>query len=506
MGSRNRAWGDYVDSDRSTPQLGRTAVQGGGITVISRVACQVIQLGATMILSRLLLPEDFGVVAMVTSIVGFVLLFGDLGLTDATLQAESMLQRQASILFWVTTLFNLAVALILAASSPLLALLYKDPRVGPITLVLAVQVVVFGAANQHYTLLKRSMAFVEVSISALISTVLSNALAIAAVLLGFGYWSLIIRELASAATRALVGWYLCRWRPSIVRTLSGAGGLIKFGVTTMGSLGVAYFSDNLDKTLVGVAYGASPLGYYTRAFGLFTLPLGQFSSSLHHVAVSILSRVRTDKREFVRLYLRAVETISLLGMPLAALITITSSDLVLFLFGPQWSQSAVLLALLAPSAGFRMLYVTNDWLNASLGRADRRLKWQIISLCGTVCALGIGLIFSLKGVTISYSVLSAVLVFPALLYAGQPAGLKLRAILGAIWRSVVAAVLAAVPSGWFAILIRPSFGTFPTLCATSVIFILLYACAILVCYWGLSPFQDIVYMARLVLGRRGRQG
>lgn len=496
----------YVDLSPATAGLGRAAVQGGGITVVSRVACQAIQLGATMVLSRLLVPGDFGVVTMVTSIIGLALLFSDLGLTDATLQSDTISHEQASTLFWAITVVNVAVALLLALCSGLMAAFYRDPRVRPIALVLSLQVLVFGAGNQHYALLRRRLAFVQVSVASMVTAAVSNGLAVIAAVLGLGFWSLVVREFASAVGRAVAGWYLCKWRPGAIFSPAEAGGLLRFGAATAGSLGVSYLSDNLDKTLLGAVYGATPLGYYVRAFGLFTLPLGQFSSGLHHVAVATLSRVRSNKEEFTRFYLRALATLSLLAMPLGGVVAVTSTELVVFLFGRQWSQSAPLLTILAPVAGVRVLYMTHEWLSASLGRADRRLKWQLVSFLATASAIGIGVLFGPKGVAAGYSVVSGAMLIPAVLYAGQPAGLRFRRVVSSFWRSVVAAIVAASPCALAGRSIRASLEVFPALCTVAALYLFCYLCAIVALHRGFAPFRDVVQLAQLMLRRRRQEG
>jgi O-antigen/teichoic acid export membrane protein len=498
---RERSIGEYVDNCRDKGDLGERAVQGGGITVIARILGQVLQLAGTMVLARVLTPNDFGLVAMVTSIVGLLLLFSDLGFTDATLQAERITHSQASSLFWTIIGFNTLVALSMIVLSPFIAAFYREEKVRLIAVVLSLEVVLFGLGNQHFALLRREMKFMGVSSATLLATFLGNSVAILMAWRGLGYWSLVAREVVFSLVRAVAAWVLCRWLPGVPRRRSGARSLMRYGVTTSGSLGVSYLGDNLDKTLVGKMFGADELGYYTRAFGLFSLPLGQFASSLHHVAVSTLSRLRDQPDEFRRYYLRAISAVSFLGMPLAGFMVTASREITYVFFGPQWSRSAELLAILGFSAGIKMIYSTCEWLNASLGRADRRLKWQLISFCATMAAIGIGLLFGVKGVAIAYSLVTTILTMPALVFAGRPINLGFRAILLSFWQNTAAAASAAAVCWCIFTLVGGAWNVVVRLFVILFAYAMAYLAANVVFNRGLKPIRQFLSLFRVFAGK-----
>jgi PST family polysaccharide transporter len=494
--------GEYVDNGRDQQNLGTRAIQGGGITIISRVFGQVAQLGGTMVLARILTPNDFGVVAMVTSIVGLLLLFSDLGLTDATLQAENITNSQASNLFWIILAFNALVSLLMVVVAPAIAAFFRNENVRLISIALSVQVVLFGLGNQHFALLRREMKFLGVSIATLSASVIGNVVAILMAWRGFGFWSLVAREIATALIRAISAWLMCRWRPSLPRLNSNTRGLMRFGVATSGSLGVAYLADNLDKALVGKVFGANDLGYYARSFGVFTLPLGQFTTSLHHVAVSTLSRLRESPEEFKRYYLRAISAVSFLGMPLAGFMVAASREITFVFFGPQWSRSAELLAILGCTAGIKLISMTSEWLNASLGRADRRLKWQLVSFSVTMTAIGIGLLFGLRGVAIAYSIATAFLVIPALLYAGKPVKLRFCSIIRSFWQSTVSAACAAAACWRVFALVGGEWNVVGRLFVIMISYMLAYIGATIVLNWGLKPVKEILSLFWVLVGKK----
>jgi O-antigen/teichoic acid export membrane protein len=494
--------GSYLDGAQAGGNLGERAVRGGAFSIMSNVLGQVIQLGGTMMLARILSPDHFGIVAMVTSISGLLFSVSDLGLTDATIQSKNISQGQASGLFWITNGSNLAITVAMMAVSPLLARFYNEPRVLGVSLVMSVEFALFGLANQHYALLRRAMQFSRVSLSLLACTLISNVVALLLAWRGAGYWCLAFREIAFFLARAIAAWILCKWRPSIPKTRWGVSSLVKYGVRTTGSLAFSYLAENLDKILIGKAFGAKELGYYNRAFGLFGLPIGQFTSSLHHVAVATLSRLRDQPTEYVRYYVKAISALSFLGMPLAAFMVVESSDIVLVFFGEQWLRSAELLSILGLSAGFRMVYLTNQWLTASLGRADRRLKWQMVSFFVTTAAVGVGTLYGTNGVAAGYSLSAVVLLIPGILYAGRPVGLSLRALVSGFWQNLAAAASAAVVCSLTINMIGPTGHALLRLLLSLVVYLVAYSLSILLFHGGVRPFRQLFGLIRMTLGVR----
>src|SRR4029077_8871238 len=135
--------------------LGRRALRGGIVSVAMQYGNGALQILAAVILARLLTPADFGLVAIITVLTSFAPLLIDFGLGDATTQRKKITPAQISSLFWIATGIGLAVAIVVAACSPLIAAIYRQPELEPIALSTAITFVLWGASNQHLALLRR---------------------------------------------------------------------------------------------------------------------------------------------------------------------------------------------------------------------------------------------------------------------------------------------------------------------------------------------------------------
>lgn len=433
---------DYFNNDHLREHLGRHAVRGGGFSVFSRVIGFAIQMVGVVVLARLLKPADFGLVAMVTAITEVFYLFKDLGLSYATVQEPQINHDQVSTLFWVNLLFGILVMLIIMLLSPAIVWFYHEPQLRLITIVSSVNFLFVGLSTQHLALLKRNMAFVPVAIIEITAAFLSTVLGIGLAWNGWGYWALVIRPILLGLFTTLGVWLFCRWRPGRPVRGSNVRPLLKFGANTLIGYLFDYITLNLDKTLIGRKFGSDQIGYYQRASYLSKIASDTLTMSLTNVAVATLSKLRGEPDQYRRFYLKGLSIISFIGMPLSVFMLISSRDIVFIVLGPQWGQTAVIFSVLSLSTGLYLVYNTNGWLHISLGRSDRFKKWAMLAAGVYSAAILIGLAFSVTGVALAYTIATALLMIPCLLYAGKPIGLSLSEILSNLWRYVLAAALS----------------------------------------------------------------
>src|SRR3984893_15764757 len=207
--------GVYFEDHNESRDLGRLALRGGAVSVAVQYGNGVLQLVAAVVLARLLAPKDFGLVAIVIVLTSFAPMLIDFGLGEATAQRSRITPSQISSLFWFSTASGVTVAIVVAASSPLIATIFREPRLGPITLCAAITFALLGVSSQHLALLRRTMQFGAIARIQVSSTFVGVVVAISMASCGYGYWALVLRPIASALCVAFGSWFLCRWRPGL---------------------------------------------------------------------------------------------------------------------------------------------------------------------------------------------------------------------------------------------------------------------------------------------------
>lgn len=411
---------------RSTAGLKRRSVRGAAVTGVSQFLRFGIRLGSTAVLARLLVPEEFGLIAMTTVVTGFIGLFTDAGLASATIQRETITQRQVSNLFWLNVAAGIALAALVVLIAPGVAWFYDDPRLAPVCAVLSVSFVFGGLTVQHQAILRREMRFKALAGLELVTVILAVAVAIGLGLAGVGYWALVGMSIATAVVPAVGVWLLLPWRPSRPEGFHSTLPLLRFGGDVLAFNVVNYFARQADNLLVGWYWGPAALGLYDKAYSLLLLPIRQINGPLASVAMPVLARTQADPARFARFFLGAVQAIASICLPLVVIVALFADEVVRFWLGPGWEQSADLFRLLAAAAAIGAINNPVGWLLVALGLTRRYRQLGFRNSAVIVLSFAIGLPFGAAGVALAYSIATAGLFLPTWWYAlrGTPVALS----------------------------------------------------------------------------------
>jgi PST family polysaccharide transporter len=409
------------------------SVRGGLVTLTSQGAQFFIQSIATVVLARMLVPADFGLVAMVTAITGLGQAFADLGLSEATIQREEISHDQVSTLFWVNVGIGLTLMLATAALAPVLAWFYREPRLIDITLVLSLTFLISGLRVQHNALLMRQMRFTARAIRDVAAFALAVPIAITMAWRGAGYWAIVALPLIVNSTGMLLNWVMVRWMPSLPRRGAKVGSLIAFGGNVAASYLIMNVNRSADAVLTGWYWGAGPLGLYSRAYNLLMLPVRQLGIPASSVAVPAFSRLQNDPERFARYYLRTVNLMVWISAPLFGFLFVAAEPVIVLVLGNKWREAAPVFQILVISALGQLLLDSTVWLFVGRGESQRLLKLLLIVSPIIVGSFAIGLPFGIKGVALSGS-LTLVAMLPWILkYAYRGTSLTL----GRLGRAIV---------------------------------------------------------------------
>jgi O-antigen/teichoic acid export membrane protein len=371
-----------------------------------------LSLVSTMILARLLTPRDFGLVAMVTTVTGFLRVFKDAGLSIATVQREKITHAQVSNLFWINIGVSTMTALAVAAAAPLIARFYHNERLIPITLFLSLTFLISGSTVQHQALLKRQMRFKSLATIDVSSMTVGVLVGIIMAVIGYGYWSLVGSSLATEMSGLVLTWSISRWRPQLPIRRSGIGPLVSFGAhRTAGDL-ILSLARGCDNLLIGRFYGAAAVGLYSRASFLLIRPLEQFLGPINAVFMPALCRLQSQPARYRSTFLRLYEAIALTGFVFTGLFLALARPLTLVLLGPKWEQAAVIFAGFTIAALCIPLANASAWLFTSQGRGRDMFVAQSINACAVVLSFAVGLPFGPVGVATAFSVSSLLVRIP----------------------------------------------------------------------------------------------
>ncbi len=446
----------HFETDHLLKDLHGRSFRGGVVTIGGQAVKFLLQLISTVVLARLLKPQDFGLIAMVTAIVVLIGMCRELGLSQATVQRSEVTHAQVSVLFWINAALGGSFALIVAGLAPAVAWFYHEPRLIGITLALSITFVLSGLTAQHYALLRRQMRFKIMAVIEAASMASGIAAGIVMAWRGFGYWSLVGMQIVTSAVNCLLVWITCDWRPGPFQRRVGVKSMLAFGGNLTGFTLLNYFTRNFDNILIGRMLGSTAIGIYSKAYGLLMIPMSQINAPMGGVVIPALSRLQQRPAEYATLYLRALGALSLVTVPLVVFSFFLAKEVVLVMLGSKWLPVARVFQLLAPAALVGAISFAPGWLCVSRGRTRTQLHYAMISAPVCVAAFVIGIKWGIEGVAVAFSVVFTVLFWAYIWYASKDSPVKfseiVRSFLSAFVPSCFAGVAAwlcerALPTG-----------------------------------------------------------
>lgn len=377
--------------------LRQRTVNAGMITLSAQAAKFFIRMGSAAVFARLLVPADFGLVAMVTVITGFVEMFKDAGLATATVQADRVTHAQVSTLFWINILVAGVAGAAIAALAPFIVWFYGDPRLMRITFVLGLTVLFSGLSVQYQALLRRRMEFGKLAITELASMGGGVSLGLLMAYRGWGYWSLVGMIAAGPVIVAICSYAMIPWRPGRPGDVKTVMSQLKFGLGLSGSSMVGYTRETFARLLIGWYYDAALLGIYSRAQDLIQLPIRQALPAITAVLVPALSRMQNEPERYRAAFRRIFAIALLMTYPLVLMCIGCAREVVEVLLGggEKWMAAETVLQGFALLALAVVPTALGGTALATMGKSREMFKWNVVGLVITVIAVGIALPFGI---------------------------------------------------------------------------------------------------------------
>lgn len=405
----------HFSTDHLLEGLKSRTVSSGIVTSVLQVALLVLNLGSIVLLARLLAPEDFGLLAMVLTVMGFFRVFGEAGLSTVTVQKDGITHAQVSNLFWTNIAVGGVVTLTLALLAPVVAWFYRTPQLTEVTLALSMTFVLTSLTVQHVALLKRQMRFKAIALIKIASTAMGIAVGIGMAWRDYGYWSLVGMQITTPVLALVMAWWICSWRPQLPVRNSGTRSLLCFGANLTVSGFLWALAKGLDGLLIGRWFGAEALGFYSRAAALLNRPLEQASAPLESICVPTLSRLQGEPERYRRTAFQIYDCLALFCLPFSAMLLALAQPLILVVLGPKWEAAVPIFTALTLYAFYLPMVMVAGWLLVSQGRGKEFLLMSCMTSSVTVLSYLVGLRFGPIGVAMSFS-LSCVLVQLPIIY------------------------------------------------------------------------------------------
>ena len=389
---------DNLAATFDTVELKKRSVHGSAASLVAQAIIFASKFASTVVLGRLLSPAEFGLVAMVAPILGFVSTFNDLGFGQAIIQRRDISERQISALFWMNLAVSCALAAVLAAAAPLIGRAYNEPRTVGVVFGMASLLIISTAGMVPKSLLRRNLRFLPailVDLAAMLAGVIAS---IAAAVMGCSYWSLVIGQAVTAATGAMLAFGLAAWSPSRPERDPEVKRMMQFGVHLTGVNLATYFSMTADNMIVGIFAGKVALGLYDRSYTLTVQPLNQLLLPVSQISVPLLSRLQDRPDLYRRSYLAMVRLALLLTMPAMLVCIFFARPAIHLLLGKQWDAAAPIFAWICFGGLLVPVFSSMGWVFITQGRTGKQMAVTAITALLGIASFAVGIRWGAVGV------------------------------------------------------------------------------------------------------------
>lgn len=361
-------------------------------SLVQRFGVMIISFCANLVLARLLTPDDYGVIGMLLIFISVSNTFIDGGFGTALIQKKEPTQEDYSTIFFWNIFISVILTGILYISSPLISEFYRLPLLSDVLKVMGTVLVINAFSVVQTNILQKKFEFKKLATINIIANIAASILAIVLALRGFGVWSLVFRYLSCSLVISIILWITTKWKPMLTFKFKSFRTLGKFGGMVLLANLVETIYTEFQGLVIGRAFSAKDLGYYTQAKRLEEIPTLGISSAVNQASFPMYARLQDNKVALslaVRKYVRAL---SLLVIPLYFLFILVAEPLITILFTEKWIESVDLFKILCLVGMIYPINTVNTNVIKSLGKGKLYFNLQ---LCKRV--LGIALIlFSVR--------------------------------------------------------------------------------------------------------------
>lgn len=403
-------------AEQEVTDLRKQSVMGGYVTIVAVVVRNVISIAGMMILARLLVPTDFGLVAMVMSILGFAMIVRDAGLMMATVQRREIEQREVGTLFWINAGIGLIAAALGAAFAPLIAHFFGDPRLTEIAIIVSATILIDSLSVQHQALLRRRMRYGAIAVSEIGAQIPATIAAIVIAREGGSYWALVWLKVIESVIRMVMIWSFSGWWPGFVFAWARVKPFLRFGGALTLTRLLIYLVRTLDRVLIGRFLDAAALGLYTKAGGWLIAPLQNLTFPLSRVAIGTLSRLQDEPARYRAYFRTAADGIAFLLFPGIAYAMLEAETIVRVFLGEKWLAGVPIFRILLPVAVATIFRMFTRWVFVSKGHVGRQLRWELLVLVFSVAGFVYGIQWGVEGIAAASAAVSVVLLVPSIYY------------------------------------------------------------------------------------------
>ncbi len=365
---------------------------------MERGGTQGIQFIVQIVLARLLLPEDFGLIAIVTIFILLANVFVQSGFNTALIQKKDADDEDFSSVFYLSFFVAGLLYVVLFLTSPFISVFYRSPQLILILRVLSVTLF-FGAFNSiQNAYVARNMMFKKLFFSSLGAIIISGTVGIATAYLGWGVWALVAQQLTNQLAVTLILWFTVKWRPKLLFSIEKVKVLFSFGWKLLASSLINTLYMEIRSLIIGKIYIPAMLGFYDRGQQIPKVIVSNIDGAIQSVMLPALASQQDDKKRVKAMMRRAIMTSSFIMFPMMVGLAVVAEPVVKIILTDKWLPAVPFLQIFCASYSLWPIHTANLQAINALGRSDIFLKLEIIKKVIGIIILGVSIPFGIYAI------------------------------------------------------------------------------------------------------------
>jgi len=347
-------------------------------SLVQELSQRGLQFVIGIVLARLLGPKEFGMLAMVTIFIAVSQALVDSGFGSALIQRKEPTEADECSVFYFNIFLGFLMAGLLCLAAPWIAQFYDQPQLTSLVRALSAVLIINSISVVQNALMVRRLDFKRQAIVAVASMSVSGVTALILAWRGFGVWSLVAQQIIASAVRTVMLWRINTWRPKWIFSVKSLRELFGFGSGMMASALTNRIFDNLTSLVIGKAFSAVTLGFYSRAVTLQDTVSQSLANVANRVTFPVFSQLQHDPERMKRGLRKAMTTLAFVQFPLLIGLAAVAKPLILFLLTEKWAPSIPYLQLLCFAGLLYPVHLLNLNVLTALGRSDLFFRVGVI--------------------------------------------------------------------------------------------------------------------------------
>lgn len=454
---------EYGDGDGG---LRKHAARGAVWSLVAQSSIRVSGLVTFVILARLLAPEDFGAIALASTLMVALTVTAEVGFNTYLVHVDRPDRRTLSTAFWLSSLAGLLLATCLVAAAWPLSELLGAPQAAPVIAAVSLSVLLDSLRVVPGALLQRRFEFRPLALRMLAATTAGQVTAIAMAVAGAGVWALVGQIWVLSLVATLGFWQAARWRPSLQFSISAARAMAGYGIHVISAVLVNHASLWATNGLISRYLGVQQLGYYAMAMRVVTMVVDSIWQASAQIATPLLASVKGQRERLVQAYLSGQTLVTAVAVPALAALAINADLLIPTLLGAKWTAAVPVFQLLAVAGMGRVVaWTVNSELLVAIGEVKINNVLSVASSLSLVGLVFVAAQYGLTAVATATAAVSVAFVPVTLVAVSRVLQIPAARTLWRVMRVVGVAGLAALPATGVTVLLA---GAVPSLLAAAL--------------------------------------